>query len=380
MPEQIPYGHQWVDDDDVRAVAEIMRGDYLTTGPAIAAFESGLRTATGAGHAVAVSSGTAALHAMYFGAGISAGDEIVTSPMTFAATANAALYLGATVRFADVDPATGNIDPSHVEALVGERTRAVVAIDYTGHPADYDALRAITGQRGTALLADAAHSLGASYHGHSVGTIADASALSFHPVKPITTGEGGAVITDDPGLATRAARFRTHGVTRDAGEMERDDGPWFYEQHDLGFNYRLTDLQAALGCSQLQHLDAFIARRREIARRYTDAFADLDEIETPHVADGVEPGWHLYIVMVRDAARRRAWFERLLELGLGVQVHYIPVYLHPYYRSLGFRPGLCPAAEDRYSRSVSLPIFPRLADAEVDDVIARVRRAVSDVL
>jgi UDP-4-amino-4,6-dideoxy-N-acetyl-beta-L-altrosamine transaminase len=380
MPDSIPYGHQWVDDEDVRAVTEVLRGEFLTTGPAVEAFESGLREATRADHAVAVSSGTAALHAMYFGAGIGPGDDIVTSPMTFAATANAALYLGATVRFADVDPATGNLDPSCVEALIGERTRAVVAIDYTGHPADYDALRDITDRRGIALLADAAHSLGASYRGRRVGTLADASALSFHPVKPITTGEGGAVVTHDSGVAARAARFRTHGVTRDPSEMEGDDGPWFYEQHDLGFNYRLTDLQAALGCSQLRRVDAFIARRREIAGRYSAAFADLDALVTPSVVDGVEPGWHLYVVMVRDADRRRPFFERLHELGLGVQVHYIPVHLHPYYRRLGFEPGLCPVAEDRYARSVSLPIFPRLSEAEVDNVIARVRRAVRDVL
>lgn len=380
MPDSIPYGHQWVDDEDVRAVTTILRGEYLTTGPAVEAFESGLREATGAGHAVAVSSGTAALHAMYFGAGIGPGDDIVTSPMTFAATANAALYLGATVRFADVDPVTGNVDPSHVEALIGERTRAVVAIDYTGHPADYDALREITDRRGIALLADAAHSLGASYRGRRVGTLADASALSFHPVKPITTGEGGAVVTHDSEVAARAARFRTHGITRDASEMEGEDGPWFYEQHDLGFNYRLTDVQAALGCSQLRRVDAFIARRREIAGRYSAAFADLEALVTPSVVDGVEPGWHLYVVMVRDADRRRPFFERLRELGLGVQVHYIPVHLHPYYRRLGFAPGSCPVAEDRYARSVSLPIFPRLSEAEVDDVIERVRRAVRDTL
>lgn len=380
MPDAIPYGRQSVDEEDIAAVVEVLRGDYLTTGPAIPAFEAALCAATGARHAVALNSGTSALHAMYFASGIGAGDEIVTSPLTFAATANAALYLGAGVRFADVDPATGNLDPACAEAAITSRTRAIVAVDYAGQPADYAALAEIGERHGFAVLADAAHSLGAADSGRSVGTLAEASALSFHPVKPITTAEGGAVITDDPRLAARAARFRTHGITRDRGEMERDDGPWFHEQQDLGFNYRLTDVQAALGRSQLRHLEAFIARRRKIAARYDEAFADLDALELPSVRPGVNPGWHLYVVMVRDAARRRAFFERLTALGLGVQVHYIPVHLHPYYRRLGFEPGTCPVAEDRYARSVSLPIFPRLADDDVDLVIERVRRAAADVL
>lgn len=380
MPDRIPYGRQAVDEDDIEAVAAVLRGDYLTTGPAIGAFEGALSQATGARHAVAVNSGTSALHAMYFGAGIGPGHEIITSPLTFAATANAALYLGASVRFVDVDMATGNLDPGGVEAAITERTRAIVAIDYAGQPADYDALREIASDRGLLLLADAAHSLGASDRGRSVGTLADASALSFHPVKPITTAEGGAVVTDDDELASRAARFRTHGVTREADHLERHDGPWFYEQHDLGYNYRLTDLQAALGRSQLGRLEAFLSRRRAIAARYGDALADLQPLELPTVRDGVLPGWHLYVVMVRDASRRRAFFERLQKLGLGVQVHYIPVYLHPYYRRLGFRPGICPVAEDRYARSISLPIFPALDDDQLDSVIERVRSAVEGVL
>lgn len=379
MPDRIPYGRQAIDEEDIAAVADVLRSDFLTTGPQIPKFEDAIRAVTRAKHAVAVNSGTAALHAMYFAAGIGSGDEIVTSPLTFAATANAALYLGASVRFADVDPATGNLDPEQVEAQVGPRTRAVVAIDYAGQPADYARLRSITSQRGLSLLADAAHSLGATDRGQSVGTLADASAFSFHPVKPITTAEGGAVATDDAEIAARAARFRTHGITREPSEMERADGPWFYEQHDLGYNYRLTDLQAALGASQLRRLDMFLARRRQIAATYDAAFADLETLETPTVRDGVEPGWHLYVVMVREKARRRAFFERLQELGLGVQVHYIPVYHHPFYRRLGFELGLCPVAEDRYDRSVSLPVFPRMTDSEVELVIERVRTAAADL-
>ena len=380
MPDRIPYGRQSIDEEDIAAVSDVLRSAFLTTGPAIPAFEHAITSACGAAHAVAVNSGTAALHAMYFGAGIGPGDEIITSPLTFAATANAALYLGASVRFSDVDAQTGNLDPALVERHIGPRTRAIVAIDYAGQPADYDALRSIAERNGLLLLADAAHSLGATDRGRSVGTLADASAFSFHPVKPITTGEGGAVVTADERIASRTRRFRTHGITREAGEMERDDGPWFYEQHDLGFNYRLTDLQAALGTSQLRHLGRFVDRRREIAAIYDSQLADLAGLELPTVREGVSPGWHLYVVMVRDATKRRRFFERLQALGLGVQVHYIPVYAHPYYRRLGFRPGICPIAEDRYARSISLPIFPLLSDDELAKVIERMRTAATEIL
>ena len=376
----IPYGRQWIDDDDVAAVVEVLRSDFLTTGPAVERFEGAIQEVTGARRAVALNSGTSALHAMYFAAGLEAGDEVVTTPLTFAATANAALYLGATVRFVDVLPDTGNIDPGAVGDAIGPRTRLVVAVDYTGNPADYDELGEVTGRAGVTLLADAAHSMGATYRGRAVGTLAAASELSFHPVKPVTTAEGGAVVTDDPELADRVARFRTHGVTRDPAEMERNDGAWHYEQHDLGFNYRLTDLQAALGASQIRRLPAFLARRRAIAARYLEAWSDLGALTLPVIHEDVEPGWHLFVVRVAAAARRRPFFDRLRELGLGVQVHYIPVHHHPYYRDLGFERGSCPVAEDFAARAVSLPIFPLMTDAEVDRVIETVRRAVSDTL
>lgn len=375
----IPYGHQWVDDEDIAAVVDVLRSDFLTTGPAVDAFERGLEAATGARRAVVVNSGTSALHAMYFAAGLGPGDEIITTPLTFAATANAALYLGASVRFVDVLPDTGNMDPAAAEAAISDRTRLIVAIDYTGHPADYDELNAAAGERSVTVLADAAHSLGATYRGRRVGTLAHATELSFHPVKLITTAEGGAIVTDDEALADRAARFRTHGITRDPALMERNDGPWHYEQHDLGFNYRLTDVQAALGSSQLRRLDAFVARRRAIAARYLEAWADLHALTLPVVREGVEPAWHLFVVRVSDAALRGAFFDRLRALGLGVQVHYIPVHHHPYYRDLGFRPGSCPVAEDFSARAVSLPIFPLMTDDEVERVIDAVRRAVFEL-
>ena len=381
MSEQfVPYGRQWIDDEDIDAVTKVLRSEYLTTGPAVESFEHALEGVTGAARAVAVNSGTSALHAMYFAAGLGPGDEMITTPLTFAATANAALYLGATVRFVDVLPGTGNIDPEAVDAAIGPRTRLVVAVDYTGHPADYDELTEVTSARGVTLLADAAHSLGATYRGRAVGRLAAATELSFHPVKPITTGEGGAVVTDEMSIAERAARFRTHGITRDPGEMERDDGGWHYEQHDLGFNYRMTDIQAALGTSQLRRLASFIARRRAIASRYLEQLADVEALTLPAVRPDVEPGWHLFVVRVAAAARRRAFFDRLREMGLGVQVHYIPVHHHPYYRRLGFAPGTLPIAEDFSARAVSLPIFPQMSADEVDRVIAAVRVAASRIL
>lgn len=376
----IPYGRQWIDDDDIEAVTTVLRSDYLTTGPAVEGFEHAIQEVTGAARAVALNSGTSALHAMYFAAGLGPGDEVITTPLTFAATSNAALYLGATVRFVDVQGDTGNIDPGAVEAAIGPRTKLVVAVDYAGHPADYDELSQVASGRGVTLLSDAAHSLGATYRGRSVGRLAAASEVSFHPVKPITTGEGGAIVTDDGELADRAARFRTHGITREPAEMERDDGPWHYEQHDLGFNYRLTDLQAALGTSQLRRLEPFIARRRAIAASYLEQLGDLEALTLPAVRSGVNPGWHLFVVRVADPARRRPLFERLRELGLGVQVHYIPVHHHPYYRRLGIAPGICPVAEDFSARAISLPIFPLMSDAEVDRVVSAVRLAASDVL
>jgi UDP-4-amino-4,6-dideoxy-N-acetyl-beta-L-altrosamine transaminase len=381
VPERrLPYGRQWVTDEDVAAVVEVLRSDFLTTGPLIGAFERTLGEVTGTSHAVAVNSGTAALHAMYYAAGLGPGDEIITSPLTFAATGNAALYLGATVRFVDVATDTGNLDPEAVEAAITDRTRLIVAVDYAGHPADYDALSHIADAHGVTLLADAAHALGATYHGRRVGTLAHATALSFHPVKPITTGEGGAVVTDDDELARRAREFRTHGVARDTAAAA-EVGPWYYEMTALGFNYRLTDIQAALGQSQLRHLDEFLARRRVIAGRYTDAFAELASVIRPGVREGVEPGWHLYPLRVAgDPAKRRPFFDRLQEAGVGVQVHYIPVYWHPYYRSLGFERGACPRAEDYYLRVLSLPLFPRMTDADVEFVIDTVTRVAETTL
>lgn len=374
----LPYGRQWIDDDDVKTVVEVLTSDFLTTGPKVEEFERSLCAFTGARFAAAVNSGTSALHAAYFAAGLAPGDELITTPLTFAATANAALYLGASVRFVDVDRETGLMDATCLADAISEKTKVVAPIDFAGHPADYDSILAAVGGRAK-VVADGAHSLGALYKGRKVGALCDATALSMHPVKPITTAEGGAVLTDDAELGLRAATFRTHGITRDPAVMNRNEGQWWYEQHDLGFNYRLTDLQCALGIAQMKKLSAFIGRRREIAARYSSALAGCG-LSLPVEATGVESGWHLFVVRVADGSRRKAFFEKLRSLGLGVQVHYIPVYWHPYYQDLGYKKGLCPNAEDFYSRCVSLPLYPKLTDDEVDSSIERVLLAVKEVL
>ena len=360
----LPYGRQSINDDDIAAVVEVLRSDFLTTGPMVGRFEDALCDYTGAGRAVAVNSGTAALHAAYFAAGLRPGGEIITTPMTFAATANAALYLGATVRFVDIEPDTGNIDPDLIEAAITDRTKLIVPVDYAGHPADYDRINRIAADHDLKVVADAAHSLGATYRGRKCGGLAHATATSFHPVKPLTTAEGGAVLTDDAALAERAARFRTHGIVKGT-QTDEHEGPWWCEMHDLGFNYRLSDVHCALGISQLRRLDAFVARRREIADIYNRALAGINGYELPVVREGVEPGWHLYALRVTDPARRRPLVESLHEAGIGVQVHYVPVHYHPYYQKLGFQRGAYPVAEDFYDRVLSLPVFPAMTDDDV---------------
>jgi UDP-4-amino-4,6-dideoxy-N-acetyl-beta-L-altrosamine transaminase len=376
----LPYGRQWVDDDDVLAVTEVLRSDYLTTGPTVRRFEEALARKVEAGGARVLSSGTAALHAAYFALGLEPGDEIVTSPLTFAATANAARYLNADVRFLDICTDTGNIDPDLLESAVTDRTRAIISVDFAGHPADYDRIHEIAAGRGLAVVSDAAHSLGATFHERPVGALADLTVASFHPVKAITTAEGGAVLGSDKAFLERVERFRDHGLDRGRSETQESVGAWHYEFEDLGFNYRLSDVHCALGLSQLRRLDAFIGRRRAIAASYTSALSDIEGLITPTVRPGVEPAWHLYVLRTADPGRRRPLFERLRELGLGLQVHYIPVYFHPYYRALGYEPGLCPKAEDFYSRCLSIPIYPAMTEADVESVAGRVRRAAVELL
>jgi perosamine synthetase len=382
MPERyVPYGRQLIEDDDIAAVTAALQSDYLTTGPLVGEFERALAAVAGTRHAVAFNSGTAALHATYEALGIGPGDEVITSPLTFAATANAALYCGARPVFADVDAATGLLDPTAAEATLTPRTKAIVAVDYAGTPATYDLLGDVAGRRGVALVADAAHSLGGSYKGKPVGSLATASIFSFHPVKTVTTGEGGALVTDVDDIDLTARRFRTHGIERDRERLIDGGRPaWYHEMQSLGFNYRLTDIQSALGLSQLAKLCRFLERRAELARRYSEAFADVAGIQLPVVPGDRVSAWHLYVVRVREPALRDHLFDALRARGIGVQVHYLPVYLHPYYRSLGYVAGICPAAERFAASCLSLPLFPGLSASDLDYVIETVRRTVAEVV
>ena len=371
----LPYGHQWVDEADVQAVVEVLRSDWLTTGPKVAEFEQAFAEFVGAREAVAVSNGTAALHAAMYAVGIGPGDEVIVPPMTFVASANCVVFQGGTPVFADVDPDTLLIDPSQVEAKVTPRTKAIIAVDYAGQPCDYDALQAIADRHGLTLVDDACHALGGSYKGRPVGSLADLNTFSFHPVKHITTGEGGMITTDDTDLARRMRVFRNHGITTDHRQREQQ-GSWFYEMVDLGYNYRLTDLQCALGTSQLCKLPGWVARRQEIARRYDTAFAEIPAVEPLGVRDDVSHAYHLYVIrldLTQLRATRTEVFAALRAEGIGVNVHYIPVHLHPFYRQrFGIRPGDCPVAEAAYERLLSLPIFPGMSDRDVEDVIAAV--------
>jgi len=374
----LPYGRQSVDDQDVQAVIDVLRSDWLTTGPKISEFEAAFAKAVGARYAVAVSSGTAALHAAMFAASITPADEVITTPMTFAATANCVRYQGATVRFVDVREDTLNLDSSKIEARIGPRTKALITVDYAGQPSDLDELKAIASCHRMILVEDASHALGASYQGRRIGAVADLTTFSLHPVKHITTGEGGMITTDDPDLAARLRRFRTHGITTEFRDRERE-GSWFYEMTDLGYNYRLTDIQSALGLSQLSKLSGWIARRRAIAVRYTAEFAETAEIVTPVVLQDRESAWHLYVILLnleRLRAGRGELFKAIRAENIGINVHYIPVPWHPYYRSLGYRPGEWPVAERAYERMISLPIFPAMTDDDVEDVIAAVKKVI----
>lgn len=373
----LPYGRQSIDASDIAAVTDALNSDWLTTGPEVERFETAVAARAGVDHAVSVTSGTAALHVAYAAAGIAPGDEVITTPLTFVATAATAALLGAKIVFADVDPATGNLDPSAVEAAVTERTRVVAGVDYAGVPVDAPALRGITSRHDLLLLEDAAHSIGSTLDGAPVGSLADLTTYSFFPTKNLTTTEGGAVVTADAELAARAVSFKNHGLVRDRA-MQRypDEGPWHQEVHAFGLNYRLPDVLCALGTSQLERLDQFVARRAEIKAAYDEALGDLEGVDIPVAPQGAAPAWHLYPLRV-PAERRRAIFDSLREQGIGVQVNYIPAYWHPVFEDLGYQRGMCPVAEDYYRREISLPMFPALTDSDVERVIEATRVAVA---
>ncbi|MER5319632.1 DegT/DnrJ/EryC1/StrS family aminotransferase [Streptosporangium roseum] len=365
----LPYGRQSIDERDIEGVLSVLTGDWLTTGPAVGAFEAELAAWTGGVPCVSVTSGTAALHTAYAAAGVGPGDEVVTSPITFVATAATAAMLGARVVFADVEEDTANLDPAAVKAVTGPRTRAVTAVDYAGHPAEYDALREIAARAGAVVVGDAAHSVGSSYRGRPVGALADLTTFSFFPTKTITTAEGGAVATADEELLRRARRFRNHGLVRDPEEQrEPDEGDWHQEVHAFGLNYRLPDVLCALGISQVRRLGEFKARRDRLVARYNEALSGLAGLRLPARRPHVDPAWHLYAVRVLDG-RRREVYERMRQSGIGVQVNYLPAYRHPVFADMGYRRGMCPAAEEFYARQLSLPLFPDLTDSDQDRVI-----------
>lgn len=364
----IPYGKQTIEQDDIQAVVDVLQSDFLTTGPKIAEFEQTVVDYVGAKYAVAISNGTSALHAACFAAGIGPGDEVITTPLTFAASANCVLYCGGTPVFADVDPKTYNIDPEDIRRKITDRTKAIIAVHLAGQPCDMDAIYSIAREHGLIVIEDGAHALGSVYKGKKVGSMSDMTTFSFHPVKPITTGEGGMIVTDNEDFYKKMILFRSHGITRDDSMMTRNDGPWFYQQFDLGYNYRITDIQCALGCSQMKKLDRFLARRKEIVARYNEAFADCDNIITPYQLSDTESGWHLYIVQVKNCDRRQV-FENMREKGIGVNVHYIPVYMHPYYQEHGYENVHCANAEEIYSHIISLPLYPGLTSEQQDYVI-----------
>ena len=376
----LPYGRQWVDEDDIAAVVDVLRSDWLTTGPKVGEFEQAFAEFTGVKEAVAVSNGTAALHAAMYAIGIGPGDEVLVPTMTFAASANCVVYQGGTPVFVDVEPDTLLIDPTQAEARITPRTKAIIAVDYAGQPCNYDALRAIADRHGLRLVADACHALGGSYNDRPVGSLADISTFSLHPVKPITTGEGGMVTTDDPNLARRMRTFRNHGITSDHRQREQQ-GSWVYEMVDLGYNYRLTDFQCALGLSQLRKLPGWVLRRREIARLYDEAFATMPLVQPLSVRPDVVHAYHLYMVRVKSqeiGLSRAQVFASLRAEGIGVNVHYIPVHLHPFYRKrFGTAPGLCPVAETAYWQLITLPMFPAMSDTDAESVVVGVRNVVS---
>lgn len=375
----LPYGRQSVDEEDIQAVASVLRSDWLTTGPKVGEFEEAFAATVGASHAVAVSNGTAALHAAVYALGIGPGDEVIVPAMTFAATANCVVYQGGTPVFADVDRDTLLIDPEEIEKKITSRTKAVIAVDYAGQPCDYDRLRTIADRHGLKLVADACHALGGAYKGRSVGTLARLNTFSLHPVKHITTGEGGVITTDDGELAQRMRVFRNHGITSDHHQREAVGG-WFYEMVDLGYNYRLTDIQCALGLSQLRKLRSWIERRQAIARQYAEAFAGMPAVRPLQTRPDVSHAYHLYVVALdpdRVRVKRDAVFAALRAEGIGVNVHYIPAHLHPFYQKRsGVRSGICPVAEAAYERIVSLPIFPAMTDRDTKDVIAAVHKVM----
>ncbi|GAB6100048.1 UDP-4-amino-4,6-dideoxy-N-acetyl-beta-L-altrosami ne transaminase [Halanaerocella petrolearia] len=378
--EFIPYGSQWIDEDDIESVVETLKSDYLTTGPKVKEFEDKFSEYVDAEYAVAVSNGTAALHAACFAADISEGDEVITTPMTFAASANCILYQGGTPVFADIDKETYNIDPDEVRDKITDKTKAIIPVHYTGQPCELDKIHKIAEEYNLIVIEDAAHALGATYNRQKIGGLSDMSTFSFHPVKHITSGEGGMITTNSKKLYNKLIQFRTHGITKDSSKyINESHGSWYHEQQSLGYNYRMTDIQCALGISQLEKSDQFLARRKEIAAEYNQVFEDLEGVVIPQQKSTRESSWHIYVLQLeldKLEADRKKIFTKLRDKQLGVNVHYIPVYYHPYYKNLDYEYGLCPNAEWLYERIITIPLYPKMKDKDVQEVIKRVAKVI----
>ncbi len=368
----IPYGRHCIEDDDIEAVSKALKRDYIATGPGIAEFEDAFAKYVGVKYAVALSSGTAALHACCFAIGIQPGDEVITTPITFAASANCVLYCGGSPVFADIDPDTYNISPEEIEKHITEKTKAIIPVHFTGQPCDMDRIHEIAGQHNLFVIEDAAHATGAAYHGKKIGSLSDMTIFSFHPVKHMTTCEGGMVTTNNEDLYKKIKAFRADCITKDPELLEdKEDGPWHYEMQGLGYNYRISDVMCALGISQLKKVDLFVKKRREISARYNEEMKNFDHIVLPYQAEGCDSSWHLYAIRIKDGKRREA-YQRLKGAGIGVDVHYLPVYKHPYYQKHGYREVKCPNAEFIYDQILSIPIFYRLTDEEQTYVIKQI--------
>ncbi len=380
----LPYGRQWIDEEDIKAVVEVLKSDFITQGPKIREFEEKIAKFVGAKYAVVFNSGTSALHAAYFAFGLSSEDEFITSPITFAATANAGLYLRAKPVFCDIERDTGNVNVKLIEEKITSHTKLIVPVHYAGHPCDMEKIKEIADKYGLFVVEDACHALGAEYKGSKIGSCkySDATVFSFHPVKHITTGEGGVVATNRKDIYEKLLMFRNHGITKDEKKfLNQKEGDWYYEMHFLGFNYRMTDIQAALGISQLKKLDKFVKRRREIARIYNKAFKDNPYFDTPVEKDYAYHSYHLYSIRLKNEYknRKKEVFQLLRRKGIGVQVHYIPVYLHPYYQQLGYREGECLLSEDFYRKEISLPLYPAMTEEDVDYTIKAVFEVFEEV-
>ena len=376
----LAYGKQKIDEDDINSVVKVLKGDYLTTGPIVSEFENSVAKYVGTKYAVAVSNGTAALHMACYAAGISEGDEVLVPAITFAASSNCVLYCGGKPVFIDIDPKSYNIDINKIKEKITSKTKAIIPVDFAGQSVDMDLILKIAEEYNLIVIEDAAHALGSEYKNEKVGSKAHMTEFSFHPVKPITTGEGGVVVTNSKELYEKMILFRSHGITRNSELMTENQGPWYYEQIDLGYNYRLTDIQSALGLSQIKKLDDFILKRREIVNKYNEAFKELEEIVTPFENEYSKSGYHIYVLLLNlDKLKcgRKEIFEALQAENIGVNVHYLPVYLHPYYKKLGYKKGQCPVAEDIYNRMITIPLFPSMTNKDVKDVIKAVKKVLN---